>query len=231
MTAVGEVALDHVGVVTRDLAGLAEQYLRLGFRLTPFARQADGRIGNRCAMLHGGYIELLAAVDPQRGSATLERFLRRHAGAHILAFSVADIEQTMTRLGRAGVTASAAEFERATDDTDPGAPRARFKLLSLPEQPEGRLNLVQHLTPDALWQPRFLQHQNNAAALHEMGDMDGPGLLNVHSLLLQMLRNRLLLTDLLARHPEIHEIAGHDALFGAPTLAFEQTSLVHCGHL
>ena len=44
------------------------------------------------------------------------------------------------------------------------------------------------------------------AALHEMGDMDGPGLLNLHSLLLQMLRNRLLLTDLLARHPEIHEI-------------------------
>ena len=44
------------------------------------------------------------------------------------------------------------------------------------------------------------------AALHEMGDMDGPGLLNVHSLLLQMLRNRLLMTDLLARHPEIHEI-------------------------
>lgn len=44
------------------------------------------------------------------------------------------------------------------------------------------------------------------AALREIGDIDGPGLLNLHSQLLQMLRNRLLLTDLLARHPEIHEI-------------------------
>jgi Sulfotransferase family len=44
------------------------------------------------------------------------------------------------------------------------------------------------------------------AALHEIGDMHGPGIVNFYSQLLQLLKNRLLLTDLLARHPEIHDI-------------------------
>lgn len=44
------------------------------------------------------------------------------------------------------------------------------------------------------------------AALHEIGDMHGPGIVNFYSQLVQLLKNRLLLTDLLARHPEIHDI-------------------------
>ena len=32
----------------------------------------------------------------------------------------------------------------------------------MPDQPEGRINLVHHLTPEALWQERFLRHANNA---------------------------------------------------------------------
>jgi hypothetical protein len=43
-------------------------------------------------------------------------------------------------------------------------------------------------------------------AMRDIDGLDGPGRLNLHSQLLQMLRNRLLLTDLLIRHPEIHEI-------------------------
>jgi hypothetical protein len=44
------------------------------------------------------------------------------------------------------------------------------------------------------------------AALHDIGDMHAPGVVNFHSQLLQLLKNRLLLTDLLKRHPEIHDI-------------------------
>jgi hypothetical protein len=44
------------------------------------------------------------------------------------------------------------------------------------------------------------------AAMRDIEGLDGPGRLNLHSQLLQLLRNRLLLTDLLTRHPEIHEI-------------------------
>jgi Sulfotransferase family len=44
------------------------------------------------------------------------------------------------------------------------------------------------------------------AALQEISGMQPTGIVNFHSLLLQFLKNRLLLTDLLARHPEIHDI-------------------------
>jgi catechol 2,3-dioxygenase-like lactoylglutathione lyase family enzyme len=166
---VSGIALDHVGVVTRDLAALAAQYERLGFTLTPLARHADGRIGNRCMMLFRSYVELLAVVDPNAGSATLDRFLARYAGIHILAFAIDDQPAARARLRRAGIEApSVAHFDRPIDDMDPAGPRARFALIQLPDQPEGRINLVLHLAPEALWQERFLRHANNASTLDEV---------------------------------------------------------------
>jgi hypothetical protein len=44
------------------------------------------------------------------------------------------------------------------------------------------------------------------AALQEITSISAPGVVNHHAQLLQWLKNRLLLTDLLARHPEIHDI-------------------------
>lgn len=44
------------------------------------------------------------------------------------------------------------------------------------------------------------------AALGDIETMQGPGVVNFHSQLLQCLKNRLLLTDLLKRHPEIRDI-------------------------
>lgn len=44
-------------------------------------------------------------------------------------------------------------------------------------------------------------------ALHEVDGMHAPGIVNFHAQLLQWLKNRLLLTGLLARHPEINDIA------------------------
>src|SRR5262249_1551518 len=147
-------------------AALAGQYERLGFALTPLARQADGRVGNRCAILRGGYMELLAVVDPNASSATLDRFLARYAGIHILAFAIDDTAAAQARLQLAGLAARpVVTAERAIDDADPAGARARFALLQMPDQPEGRINLVRHLTPEALWQERFMRHANNAATL------------------------------------------------------------------
>jgi hypothetical protein len=44
------------------------------------------------------------------------------------------------------------------------------------------------------------------AALQEIPNMNAPGIVNHHAQILQWLKNRLLLSDLLARHPEIHDI-------------------------
>lgn len=157
--------LDHVGVVGPDLAVLAAQYERLGFTLTPRALAGGGRIANRCAMLRQGYLELMA-LAPGGSSATLTRMLARHAGAHVIALVVDDAAATMARLHRAGLDCpGVVQSERAIDATDPTGPRARFAHLPVPEPPEARLNLILHLTPEALWQERFLGHPNHAVAL------------------------------------------------------------------
>ncbi len=44
------------------------------------------------------------------------------------------------------------------------------------------------------------------AAIREIDGLDDAGIVNFHTQIVQWLKNRLLLTDLLARHPEIHDI-------------------------
>jgi hypothetical protein len=161
-------AVDHVGVVGHDLAVLAAQYERLGFTLTPRALVGGGRIANRCAMLRQGYLELMA-LAPGGSSATLTRMLARHAGAHVIALAIDDIAATVARLHRAGIDCPGVEqSERAIDETEPAGPRARFAHLPVPEQPEARINLIRHLTPELLWQERFLRHPNHAIAIEEV---------------------------------------------------------------
>jgi hypothetical protein len=161
-------ALDHVGVVGRDVATLATEFERIGFCLTPLARHAGGRTGNRNVMLRRGYIELLSVID-SGSSTTLERFLARHAGIHILSLGIADEIATLARLQRAGFAdATVSQTDRAVDDADPAGARARFTLVTPPDPPEGRVHLIRHLTPEALWQERFLRHPNHAVALQEV---------------------------------------------------------------
>ncbi|EFH09459.1 VOC family protein, partial [Teichococcus cervicalis] len=172
----GAESLDHVGVCTRDGPALWAAYERLGFALTPVARQSGRRspdapvepfaTGNRCAMLRQGYIELLAILDPSLFANRLDVFLDRYAGMHILAFGMADAEAELERLRRAGIELpGVAHLERPVDDPD--GPRARFSRLPLPDAPEGRLQLIQHLTPELLWQERWLEHPNRAVALEQ----------------------------------------------------------------
>jgi 4-hydroxyphenylpyruvate dioxygenase-like putative hemolysin len=162
------VALDHVGMVSHDLAALAAQYERLGFTLTPIALAGGGRIANRCAMLRQGYLELMA-LAPGGSSATLTRMLAHHAGAHVIALAVDDTAAAIARLRLAGIDCPGVEqSERAIDAADPSGPRARFAHLPVPEQPDARINLIQHLTPEALWQERFMSHPNHTVALEEV---------------------------------------------------------------
>ena len=172
-------ALDHVGIAGKDLDALAAQWEALGFCLTPLARHSgkrtpDGPVvpfgtGNRCIMLRQGYLELIAIVDPGAFSNTLDRFLARYAGIHILALSIDDEAANLARLHRAGIDIpGVAYLERPVDDADPTGPTARFARLPLPDPPEGRIQLIRHLTPETIWQERFMVHPNHAIALAEI---------------------------------------------------------------
>jgi hypothetical protein len=117
-------------------------------------------------MLGQGYIELQAIVDPALPANGLDQFLRRYAGLHNLTLAMDDESANLERLRRAGFDIPGVlHLERLDDDSDPAGPRARFARLPLPDAPEGRIQLVRHLTPDAIWQERFMVHPNRAVAL------------------------------------------------------------------
>jgi hypothetical protein len=159
------LSVDHVGVVGADLAALANDFRALGFQTTPLAAHAGGRTGNHCVMFADSYLELIGTL-PGGASATLERFLARYAGAHILAFAIDDPQAAVGRLGRAGMAGlSSYETERALDDADPASARVGFTLITPPDPAFGRLHLIRHHTRDALFAPVTRAHPNRAMAL------------------------------------------------------------------
>ena len=179
MTTPAGTTLDHAGLAGPDLHALHVQYTALGFTLTPLARQsgrltADGPVvpwatANRCAMLHGSYIELLGILDPTLPTNGLDTFLARYPGLHILALGIQDEHAALARLTRAGLhIPGILHLHRPVDSADPTGPQARFARIPLPDAPEGRIQLIRHLTPDAIWQPRFMAHPNNAHALEAL---------------------------------------------------------------
>jgi hypothetical protein len=171
------LALDHVGVCARHLGPMTAQFEALGFSLSPIAQQsgrptADKPVeiyatGNRCAFLEHGYIELLAILEPGRFDNGLGKFIARYEGLHILAMGMDDAEANLARMRRAGIPIpGVAHLERPVDKPD--GPRAKFSRLPYPDAPEGRLQLITHLTPELIWQERWMDHANKAVALTEL---------------------------------------------------------------
>ncbi|MDO9501543.1 VOC family protein [Falsiroseomonas sp.] len=165
--------LDHAGLCTADLPALTAAWERMGFALSPFARQSgkrtpDGPVeaygtGNRCAFLEHGYIELLGLVEPGLFSNGLDGFLARYTGAHILAFGIQDAEGNLERLRRGGLEIPGVSWlQRPVEE---GGPIARFARLPFPDAPEGRMQLIQHLTPELVWDRRWMAHRNGAVSL------------------------------------------------------------------
>lgn len=174
--------LDHVGIAAHDLDRLAATYKGLGFTLTPLARHAgrltpDGPVvpfgtGNRCAMFSGGgYLELIARIDPAAPANSLDRFLARHEGIHIAAFAIADEQAELSRLRAAGFDIpGVAYLERPADQGDPAKGIAKFARLPLPNDaaPEGRMQLIRHLTPELIWRTEWTGHANRAVRLDRL---------------------------------------------------------------
>ena len=167
------LTLDHVGLCTRDLPALTAAWERMGFALSPYAQQSGKRTpdsetepfgtANRCAFLTHGYIELLGLVDPALFANGVDRFLARYTGAHICAFGMTDAEGNLARLRAAGVPIPGIAWLQRP--VEAGGPIARFARLPFPDAPEGRIQLVQHLTPELVWDRRWMAHRNGAEAL------------------------------------------------------------------
>lgn len=170
------ISVDHAACMVQNLHGGSLIWQRLGFLLTPISRQRGSMPGktdigewataNRCAVFESGYIELIGLVN-----ATLynpwETFLRKYEGMHLLALRIENAEQFYESSGNLKSIASKPVARQRELDVNGSCELMRFtNIFSLDRYyPEGRYVLIEHKTPDFLWQKRYQTHPNGAKRL------------------------------------------------------------------
>lgn len=163
----GELFLDHVSHFVPDLELAAQALEKLGFHVTPRSDQvADGKpagTANRCVMLEQGYIELLAPTHETAAAHRMRERMAQFVGVHLACFGTPDAEGEHARLrAHAFDPQPIVELERRLEEAS-----VQFRVVRpAPDRmPEGRIQYVQQLTPEAIWTRRNLAHRNGARAL------------------------------------------------------------------
>ncbi|HSA53850.1 MAG TPA: VOC family protein [Yinghuangia sp.] len=170
--------IHHTGILTRDLDGLEQAYLDLGFTLSPRSRHllagapgeapTPGCTANRCALFGGSYIELLGIVDESAPDPWHTKAMAdEYEGFRLFNLETDDAEAADARLTAAGLrTSGVLGLERDVDTEEgPRTVRARAVHLDPRATPEGYVGIAQHLTRQYVHQPRYLRHPNTAQGL------------------------------------------------------------------
>lgn len=158
----GDLYLDHVAHFVPDLDAAARVFERLGFKVTPASAQVvEGKpagTSNRTVMLEEGYLEILAPMTKPPldtpNAARVRQFIDRFVGVHLACFGTPDAESEHRRLTDHGFEPPpVVDLSRKLDD---GA-TVRFKVVRTGDKmPEGRIQYVEHLAPQAIWRDGFV---------------------------------------------------------------------------
>lgn len=171
-----EQFLDHIAHFVEDLDSARTILERAGFELTPFTRQQnrtpDGMVptgmANQCVMLRQGYVELLTSVSPSPLSTQFTAAVNRYTGIHLVAFSTDQPDVAFSRLERSGFQPSEqVSLTRPVEDASGAVHEARFTVMRVAPDtmPEGRIQILQHHTPQVVWQDRWMGHTNGLETL------------------------------------------------------------------
>lgn len=170
------LSLDHFGAICRDLKAGAARWERLGFVLTPQTQQMGlvpgGTVpepwatANRCVMLEHGYLELMGVTEPQRYNP-LSHLAARYEGIHLLVLRCRDADAFYRVLAQRAVGMQPPVQRMRRIRVDGKSSELRFRVIFSSDEhyPEGRFVVIEHQTPESLWQRRFMQHPNGALAL------------------------------------------------------------------
>ncbi len=164
----GELCLDHVAHFLPDIGAAAAVLESLGFAVTPLSAQQtqDGPAGtsNRCVMLSEGYLEFLTPTLDTPVAARMRVYMAKHVGVHLACFGTPSAEAEFARLAAHGFEPlPMVRLSRRLDDGQ----TARFNVVRVPPErmPEGRVQFVEHLTPDVIWREADLAHVNGVIGL------------------------------------------------------------------
>jgi hypothetical protein len=174
-----EIFLDHVGHFVRDASAAAQALRRMGFLPTPASVQVNPDpgggetptgTGNITAMFHHGYVEALFKTADTPLSREFDRAIADYPGVHLAAFSVSDAAAAHHRLKASGFRVRPLVATSRPVATPAGPDVAAFTVVRVEpgEMPEGRIQILTHRTERTVWQPRWLDHPNQAWGLTDL---------------------------------------------------------------
>ena len=168
VSAPGELVLDHVAHFVPQLGEGVRALEALGFAVTAESvhQTPEGPAGtsNVCVMLEHGYLEILAPTADTPNSRRVRDAMGRYSGVHLACFGTPDAEGEQARLQTHGFDPQPlVKLSRKI----PTGETVRFSVVipCVQAMPEGRIQFVQHHTPEGLWRPEHLAHTNNAVKL------------------------------------------------------------------
>jgi hypothetical protein len=158
--------VDHAVVQVGDLDAARARYARLGFTVTPRGTHSP-LLGsaNHCVLFAREYIELYGILQPTDFNARFREALEMR-GEHVsaIAFATDSAQATFDELKWHGVGAEPpVEFGRPLQTEDGRTAEAKFRVTLFDSRDAGlQLFACEHLTPEAVRRPTWLQHPNTA---------------------------------------------------------------------
>ena len=164
----GRLYLDHVSHFVPDLERAGAILEALGFAVAPLSAQVTqhGAAGtsNRCVMLEQGYLEVLTPTMDTPNAARMRKSMQRYRGVHLVCFGTPAAKEEHFRLGKHGFAPQPiVRLERKVES----GMKARFAVVRAAPgmMPEGRIQYVEHLAPEAIWRAKYLRHRNGVVGL------------------------------------------------------------------
>jgi len=162
--------IDHVMLISRDLAQARSVYERMGFTVTPLTSHPHGT-ANHLILFQHDFIELLGVVAPERldsRSAAVQLFLRIREGLAAVALPTTDAQRDREALIRRGLDPSDLYcFDRPVRLPDGREIRAIVDTVwvSEPSAPLVQAFLSRQHVAEAIWVPEWQTHPNGARAI------------------------------------------------------------------
>ena len=118
-------------------------------------------------MLDEGFIEVIAPVADTTRTRQMRERMTQYAGVHLACFGTAAATEERERLARQGFDPLRLIEHAREVDVNGKASVAHYRVVHVrhDRMPEGRIEYVEHLTPDLLWQSRWLAHANGVTGL------------------------------------------------------------------
>ena len=160
--------LDHVVINVRQDMDAAERQCRsLGFTVTPRGYHTLGSI-NHLMMFETNYFELIGI--PEDGATQRADLMAAAPGINGLVFKTSNVDDVFAQLVSLDMDGEPPHAFSRPVHIDGEEHHARFRTVTVRSDvfPAGRVYFCEHNTPELVWRPEWLVHDNDVLTIEEV---------------------------------------------------------------